>query len=572
MFKEVDPKASFIELEHRILAFWKEHDCFDKLREKNRGKERWSFLDGPITANNPMGVHHAWGRTYKDIFQRYHAMLGHDQRYQNGFDCQGLWVEVEVEKELGFKSKRDIEAYGIAEFVEKCKERVRKYSGDPDRPVDPARLLDGLGQLLLHDVRREQLHDLAFPQEVPRARLDLQGRRRDALVPALRHGASRARDRHRGLPGAEAPEHHRALPASRSGPDESLLVWTTTPWTLTVQRGRRRASRLTYVKVKQGDEIFYLAEARQDDAARGELEVLDELPGQRPGRAGRTTAVRRSRGRSRPSAHRVIAWDEVSRRRRHRHRAHRARAAARRTSRSARRRAWPPSRRSTRRASTSRASAGSRAGTSAEVTDDDPRRPRRSAASSTGRRPYTHRYPVCWRCRRSWSSAWWTSGSSPWTSCGDEIKDVARQDPLDPGVRPGPRARLARTTCTTGDLARSATGAWRCRSIECAVRPLRRDRQRGRAEGAGRRGLGRVRGPLPAPALDRRGQDRLREVRREVARIEDVGNPWLDAGIVPFSTMDYRTDRAYWEKWFPPTSSPSASRASSATGSTRCWP
>ena len=86
--------------------------------------ERYSFLDGPITANNPMGVHHAWGRTYKDLFQRYQTMLGKKQRYQNGFDCQGLWVEVEVEKELGLKSKRDIEAFGIAEFVERCKERV----------------------------------------------------------------------------------------------------------------------------------------------------------------------------------------------------------------------------------------------------------------------------------------------------------------------------------------------------------------------------------------------------------------------------------------------------------------
>jgi len=75
-----------------------------------------------------MGVHHAWGRTYKDLFQRFHAMLGEDQRWQNGFDCQGLWVEVNVERELGFKSKRDIEAYGIAEFVSLCKQRVLTYA------------------------------------------------------------------------------------------------------------------------------------------------------------------------------------------------------------------------------------------------------------------------------------------------------------------------------------------------------------------------------------------------------------------------------------------------------------
>jgi len=75
-----------------------------------------------------MGVHHAWGRTYKDIYQRYKTMLGYKQRYQNGFDCQGLWVEVEVEKELGFKTKLDIEVFGIAEFVQLCKERVFKFA------------------------------------------------------------------------------------------------------------------------------------------------------------------------------------------------------------------------------------------------------------------------------------------------------------------------------------------------------------------------------------------------------------------------------------------------------------
>ena len=75
-----------------------------------------------------MGVHHAWGRTYKDLFQRFHAMLGEKQRYQNGFDCQGLWIEVEVEKELGFNNKRDIEAFGIDRFVELCKERVDQFA------------------------------------------------------------------------------------------------------------------------------------------------------------------------------------------------------------------------------------------------------------------------------------------------------------------------------------------------------------------------------------------------------------------------------------------------------------
>src|SRR4030066_1389893 len=121
-------ELNFPQIEQKILKFWQKNKIFEKLRKKNQDKKRWSFLDGPITANNPMGVHHAWGRTYKDLWQRFKNMQGFDQRFQNGFDCQGLWVEVEVEKELGFKNKKDIEKYGIANFVNKCKERVRKYS------------------------------------------------------------------------------------------------------------------------------------------------------------------------------------------------------------------------------------------------------------------------------------------------------------------------------------------------------------------------------------------------------------------------------------------------------------
>src|SRR4029453_18331625 len=117
MFKPFPGQINYPEMELRILRFWQERRIFAQLQAQNAGGPRWSFIDGPITANNAMGVHHAWGRTYKDIFQRFHAMLGEDQRFQNGFDCQGLWVEVNVERDLGFTSKRDIEAYGIHRFV-----------------------------------------------------------------------------------------------------------------------------------------------------------------------------------------------------------------------------------------------------------------------------------------------------------------------------------------------------------------------------------------------------------------------------------------------------------------------
>src|SRR5919202_5770547 len=129
MFDPVPKDLDMPRLEHEIMRFWQDNEVERLYLERNRSAEaRFSFLDGPLTANGPMGVHHAWGRTFKDLWQRYHTMLGKRQRYQNGFDCQGLWVEVTVERQLGFKSKRDIEAYGIAEFVRKCKEDVFRYA------------------------------------------------------------------------------------------------------------------------------------------------------------------------------------------------------------------------------------------------------------------------------------------------------------------------------------------------------------------------------------------------------------------------------------------------------------
>src|ERR1051326_8058444 len=127
-FDKVDTQVDFPAQERAVLDFWERTQAFEKLRAQNRGKPKWSFLDGPITANNPMGVHHAWGRSLKDMYQRYHAMNGHALRYQNGFDCQGLWVEVEVEKSLGLGTKRDIRDYGIEKFVRACKERVLTYA------------------------------------------------------------------------------------------------------------------------------------------------------------------------------------------------------------------------------------------------------------------------------------------------------------------------------------------------------------------------------------------------------------------------------------------------------------
>jgi len=127
-YDAVTATPDHIALEHRVLALWEAESTFEQLRTQNAGGAPYSFIDGPITANNPMGVHHAWGRSLKDLMQRHRAMRGHELRYQNGFDCQGLWVEVEVEKSLGLNSKQEIEEYGLDRFARACRDRVAEYS------------------------------------------------------------------------------------------------------------------------------------------------------------------------------------------------------------------------------------------------------------------------------------------------------------------------------------------------------------------------------------------------------------------------------------------------------------
>ncbi len=135
-FKPVLSQVDFPSLERELLNYWYSEGIVNKyLNRNNESDKKFSYLDGPITANNPMGVHHAWGRTLKDLWQRFHNMKGFAGRFQNGFDEQGLWVEVEVEKELGLHSKKDIlnlvpgdEYASLEKFVNLCKERVKKFS------------------------------------------------------------------------------------------------------------------------------------------------------------------------------------------------------------------------------------------------------------------------------------------------------------------------------------------------------------------------------------------------------------------------------------------------------------
>ena len=258
MIKKVDPQVDFIKLEHSVLDFWEKNDIFNKRVALNKGKPPWSFIDGPITANNPMGVHHAWGRTIKDMMNRYKAMKGFDLRYQNGFDCQGLWVEVEVEKELGFKSKRDVEEYGIEKFVNLCKERVRKYSA----------------------IQTEQSKRLGYWMDWDNSYYTMSDENNYTIWSMLKKLFEDGKI-YRGMDvvpwsGKSGTSYSqmeiiegRKLVAHESvfvrfpildRENEYLLVWTTTPWTLTSNVIAAVNVNLEYVKLRAADgSLYYFA-------------------------------------------------------------------------------------------------------------------------------------------------------------------------------------------------------------------------------------------------------------------------------------------------------------------------
>jgi len=347
MYRPVLRVPDFPTLEREVLRFWEENRIFDKLREQTANGSPWSFLDGPITANNPMGVHHAWGRSLKDMYQRYHAMNGHALRYQNGFDCQGLWVEVEVEKSLGLQTKRDIRHYGIEKFVRTCKERVLTYAArqteqsirlgywcDWDDPKLLLALRDALadGDRVVTAKLPSGRTETARASEIIRKlgspeyggsyftfsdennytiwaflkKCHNQGfiyRGHDVMPWCGRCGT--------GLSQMEVAEGRRITTHMsvfvrfpvKGQEGTALLVWTTTPWTLMANVAVAVNPDMTYLKIRHGDWMYYVAKTNFERnriqelqvegkhethtlpsirailKGTGSVEVLEELPG-----------------------------------------------------------------------------------------------------------------------------------------------------------------------------------------------------------------------------------------------------------------------------------------------------
>jgi len=119
-----------VALEQRVLARWREHDIVAHVRDARAGAEQWLFYEGPPTANGRPGIHHVWARVFKDLYPRFQTMRGYQVPRKGGWDCHGLPVELEVEKELGFTAKHQIEEYGVANFNQRCRDSVKRYVED----------------------------------------------------------------------------------------------------------------------------------------------------------------------------------------------------------------------------------------------------------------------------------------------------------------------------------------------------------------------------------------------------------------------------------------------------------
>lgn len=565
MFDPVDLKMDFIKQEHQVLEFWEREKIFQQLVDRNTGKKHWSFIDGPMTANNPMGVHHAWGRTYKDVFQRFKAMQGFDQRYQNGFDCQGLWLEVETERALGFKTKQDIEAYGLDNFSRACRARVEKYS-----KVQTEQSIR-LGQWMhwddsyytMTDTNIEYIwHFLKVCSE--RGWLEMG---HHVMPWCTRCGTSLSQhelaDSYQDIddtsvflgfklkPGRrrEGPWLGGASPSRLPADGEMLLIWTTTPWTLTSNVGAAVNRDLTYARVKYKETVLYMSADVVETIFKDDAEVLETFPGSEMlgwEYEGPFDDLPVQEG----TLHVVIPWNEVGE-----------------TEGSGIVHIAPG-------CGAEDFELGKKYGLRAIAPLDDKGIYHENFDWLSGQNvhaveksifedlkkkgifvkseTYNHRYPFCWRCKEKLVFRL----EDEWFIKCDEIRPLMKEAARN--VRWIPESVGKRTQDWYDNM-----GDWCISRKRYWGLPLPfYFCEEGHLTQIGSKAELRERAVEPEkvdelPELHRPWIDEIKVTcghegcGKPATRIPDVGDCWLDAGIVAFSTLKYHEDKAYWDKWFP---------------------
>jgi isoleucyl-tRNA synthetase len=266
-FEPVDARASFPELEGAVLAFWREADVFHRQLEQRKDGPLWVFYEGPPTANGKPGIHHVEPRTFKDVYPRFKAMTGHHVPRKGGWDCHGLPVEIEVEKEIGTTSKRDIEAFGIAEFNRRCRESVQRYVGEFERLTDRIGFWIDMGDAYW-TMDTEYIESVWWSLKRLHERgLLTQDDRVATYCPRCGTPLSDA-EVAMGYAEVEDPSVFVKFTVTESAHfplvGAHLLGWTTTPWTLISNEGLAVAANADYVLVEEGGERYVLAAALQE--------------------------------------------------------------------------------------------------------------------------------------------------------------------------------------------------------------------------------------------------------------------------------------------------------------------
>lgn len=545
--KKIEPNFDFIKMEHDILDFWEREKCFKTLQEKNKDGKVFRFLDGPITANNPMGVHHAWGRTLKDIFLRYKGMNGYTSHYRNGFDAQGLWVEVEVEKELGFKDKKDIENYGLDKFTNKCMERVNKFS---KVIIEQSKRL---GQWMDWDNSYftntdENITSIWFFLK----KCYEKGMLKQSFRPmpwCPRCGTSLSEHE---MSGSYKTMVHKAVFAKLPliGTDSKIVVWTTTPWTLSANVALAVNLEMEYakVKVKSDDKYLIIGKKSLGLLADDKLEVVEIFKGEKLVGLEYETFFEEFE-KQQGISHNIVAWEDVSE-----------------EDGSGVVHIAPG-------CGAEDFELGKKIGLEVVIPVDDNGVLLNGFGFMTGKNTkevaqyvfeelekrnklykveeHEHSYPVCWRCK------------------SEIIFKAVKEWNLDCDVIRDKLIEAARTVKWDPDFAGKRMEDWLKNMENWAIS---RKRFYGLplpfypCEECGELTVVGSLQELTDLAVDKSKVEKMPNLHKpwideveikcpkcgkSVKRIPDVGDCWLDAGITPFSTLKYFTDKEYWKKHFP---------------------
>jgi isoleucyl-tRNA synthetase len=275
-FQPVDPKQSFPALEERMLARWREEKVFERSLSARAEAPVWSFYEGPPTANGRPGSHHVLARVFKDVYPRYKTMCGFRVPRKAGWDCHGLPVELEVEKQLGISSKQEIEEFGIAEFNRRCRESVFEYVEEWNKLTERIAFWIDLDNpyITLEDDYIESVW-WSLRRLWDDGRL-YEGHKVVPYCPRCGTALS-SHEVALGYEDVKDPSIYVRFPLLDD--DASLLVWTTTPWTLPGNVAVAVAPEVTYVRARIEEEVVILAEPLVERVLGEGAEVLDRFPG-----------------------------------------------------------------------------------------------------------------------------------------------------------------------------------------------------------------------------------------------------------------------------------------------------